>query len=191
MINKNQHTSLKHGSEFRELSSLRRLLLHHPRWPKLYSLLESGSAWPLKPISDSDRQAKNTELILRGNHKSAITHHEILVETLRKEVRQGWMVPIPTAFIDKIQNAEVAPVGIAQQWQAHEDGSRSTKFRLTHDQSFEALTGQSVNARVIKEKLEDLFYEHSLSRLIHYIISIHLHYPNTKILLAKTDLKAA
>jgi hypothetical protein len=109
VIDSNQHIVLKHGSEFREVSSLRNLPMHHPRWPKLHALLTSGSFWPLKTISDADRQAKNAELIVRGNHKSAIRNHKILMETLRKEVSQGWMVPIPTAFIEKIRNAEVAP----------------------------------------------------------------------------------
>jgi hypothetical protein len=101
------------------------------------------------------------------------------------------MVPIPTSFIERIQNSEVAAVGMAQQWQAHEDGSRSLNFRLTHDQSFEASIGQSVNSRVKKNELDELYYGHSLSRIIHYIISLHIHYPTTRILLSKTDLKAA
>ena len=63
VIDNHQHTILKHGSEFRSVSILQRLLLHHPKWPKIQSLLTSGSRWPLTPISDNDRQAKNTELI--------------------------------------------------------------------------------------------------------------------------------
>ncbi len=85
----------------------------------------------------------------------------------------------------------MAPVGIAQQWQAHEDGSRALKYRLTHDQSFEASIGDSVNASFEKDKLDELYYGHSLSRIIHYIVSTRIQLPTTKILLAKTDLKAA
>jgi hypothetical protein len=113
------------------------------------------------------------------------------MDILMKEVNQGWMVPIPTSFIHNIRNAEVAPVGIAQQWQAHENGSRSEKFRLTHDQSFEASVGQSVNARIQKEKLDELFYGHSLSHILHYIISLCLSMPTKKILIAKMDFKGA
>jgi hypothetical protein len=156
VIDNHQHTLLTHGSEFRSISVLQRLLMHHPKWPKIQSLLKTGSLWPLTHISDSDRQAKNTELISRGNHKSAIAHAKILTDTLIKEVNQGWMVPIPTSFINQIRNAEVAPVGIAQQWQALEDGSRTFKYRLTHDQSFEASIGESVNVRVKKDKLDHL-----------------------------------
>jgi hypothetical protein len=48
-----------------------------------------------------------------------------------------------------------------------------------------------VNARVIRENLDELYYGHSLYRLLHYIVSLRLNYPSTKILLAKTDLKGA
>jgi hypothetical protein len=101
------------------------------------------------------------------------------------------MVPIPTSYIPKILHSEVAPVGIAHQWQVHDGGSLLPKYRLTHDQSFEATVGQSVNKRVIKEKLEDLHYGHCLSRLLHHIISLRIRYPDTKILIAKTDSKGA
>jgi hypothetical protein len=63
VIDNHQHTILKHGSEIRSVSILQCLLMHHPKCPKIQSLLTSGSLWPLTPISDNDRQAKNTELI--------------------------------------------------------------------------------------------------------------------------------
>jgi hypothetical protein len=97
------------------------LLVHHPRWPKVKQILDKGSKWPLDHIQDNIRQAKNSELILRGNHQSAAKHSNILLDILLKEINQGWMVPIPTSFVQQIKNAEVAPVGIAQQWHAHED----------------------------------------------------------------------
>jgi len=64
-----------------------------------------------------------------------------------------------------------------------------TKYRLTHDQSFEASVGESVNKRVIREDLNPLYYGGCLlSRLIHYILSIRLRHPNIKILGEKSDL---
>ncbi len=118
-------------------------------------------------------------------------YSKVLLDILAKEVKQGWRVPIPKNFIRNIPNAEVTQVGLAQQWQAHKDGSRFQKFHLTHNQSFEASWGQSVNARVQKDKPDDLYYGHSLNRLIHYIMSIGLQYTSAKILLAKADLKGA
>jgi hypothetical protein len=191
VLDAHQHTFLKYGSEFRPIRTLEKLLMHHHRWPKFKSIIENGSSWPLTEIADDTRQAKNEELLKRGNHKSAISYAEELSNILVKEVGQGWMIPIPTTYICNLHNAEVAPVGITQQWQAYEDGSRAPKFRLTHDQSFEASIGQSVNNRVEKEKLDELYYGHSLNRLIHYIVSLRLQYPTTKILIAKTDFKGA
>jgi hypothetical protein len=101
------------------------------------------------------------------------------------------MIPLPLSYINSIDHAELAPVGIAEQWQPNQDGSWSIKYRLTHDQSFEASVGASVNKRVITEDLDELFYGHCLMRLIHYIVSIRLHLPSTRILGCKTDFKAA
>jgi hypothetical protein len=114
LLNNHQHTILRHGSEFRPSELLRKLLMHHPRWPKFQSILDTGSKWPLLPISDNIRKEKKLELIRRGNHKSAITHAKVLSDTLIKEVNQGWMVPIPTSYVNEINHSEVAPVGIAQ-----------------------------------------------------------------------------
>jgi hypothetical protein len=182
---------LRQGSEFRPVFILEPLLLHHFRWPKLKQLLTKGSNWPLRPIDDNTRKQKNLEFISRGNHKSAIKHEDILSEILLKEIAQGWMIPLPLSYIHSIDHAELAPVGIAEQWQPNQDGSRSIKYRLTHDQSFEASVGTSVNNRVITEDLDELFYGHCLMRLIHYIVSIRLHLPSTRILGCKTDFKAA
>jgi hypothetical protein len=71
------------------------------------SILDHGSNWPLSPISDENRKAKNSELIQRGNHQSALKHIKILSDTLLKEVNQGWIIPIPTLLINKIPNAEI------------------------------------------------------------------------------------
>jgi hypothetical protein len=59
------------GLEFRPIHVLQPLLLHHCNWPQISTILSSGSYWPLLPIEDTHRKAKNIEFILRGNHKSA------------------------------------------------------------------------------------------------------------------------
>jgi hypothetical protein len=76
-------------------------------------------------------------------------------------------------------------------WSDLPDGSKKVKYRLTHDQSFEATKGVSVNGRVIKEKLPPLFYGGCLSRLLHYIVDIRSRHPSVPILGAKSDFKAA
>ncbi len=59
-------SSLSPGSEFRPVDVLKPLLLHHHSWPQVSAILSLGSCWPLLPITDSDRKAKNNEFIQRG-----------------------------------------------------------------------------------------------------------------------------
>ena len=134
---------ISYGSEYWDPMSLQSLLMHHPRWPKLLSILTSGSKWPVATCDDNTWQAKNNELIEQGNHKSAITYLTELTSIIAKEVSQDFQLLIPIAAINSTPNAEVAPVGIAKQWQVP-----SVKFRLTHNQSFNASVGVSVNDRV-------------------------------------------
>jgi hypothetical protein len=47
-----------------------------------------------------------------------------------KEITQGWMIPFPIQYINDIKHAEIAPVGIAEQWQPNLGGFRSIKYRL-------------------------------------------------------------
>jgi hypothetical protein len=75
-------------------------------------------------------------------------------------------------------------------WVDLPDWSKKTKFRLTHDQLFEASQGTFVNGRVIKEKLTPLFHGGCLSRILHYIIDFRYRHPNIPILGAKSDFKA-
>ncbi len=85
--------------------------------------------WPLEPISDQDRIAKNIEFIARGNHKSAIKYEDKYVKIVKTEIRQGWMFPIPLHYINVLKQGELAPVGIDDKvWTDLPDGSRKTKF---------------------------------------------------------------
>lgn len=102
------------------------------------------------------------------------------------------MFLLPIDYINSLHNGELAPVGVDDKfWSDLPGGSRKTKFRLTHDQSFEASLGTSVNSWVIREKLNPLFYGGCLSRVIHYIVDIRLRHPTTPILGGKSDFKAA
>jgi hypothetical protein len=140
---------------------------------------------------DSERIAKNSAVIERGNHKSAIKNLSALQEIMTKEVKQGWMLPVPLHFINHIPHSEIAPVGIdSKQYKCLPDGTRVQKFRLTHDQSFKASYVTSVNKRIEWEKLDPLFYGGCLSRSLHYIVSIQARYPKTKMLIGKSDFKS-
>jgi hypothetical protein len=192
LIEQNQGSIISYGSEFRPVAHLEFLLMHHKNWLPLVTMLTRGSLWPLNPIADTERLQKNREFINRGNHKSAIKHMTVLTDILEKEVLQGWMIPVPLDYIHEIPGSELAPVGIDdKQFKTLIDGSKLTKYRLTHDQSFKASVGASVNKRVIRDALEPLYYGGCLLRIIHYIISLRLRYPDVKILGGKSDIKSA
>jgi len=129
-IEENEDSIISYGSEFRPVAILDNLFMHHRSWPTLRCILTKGSKWPLEPITKGDRVKKNNEFISRGNHKSANTYLNILKGTLEKEVSQGWMIPIPLHYINKIPEAELAPVGIDdKQFKILQDGSKLTKYR--------------------------------------------------------------
>jgi hypothetical protein len=74
-------------------------------------------------------------------------------------------VPLPLEYISSLQNGELTPVGMDdKQWTELPNGSKQTKFCLTHDQSFNTASGMSENERVLTEKLEPLYYGGCLSR---------------------------
>jgi hypothetical protein len=102
------------------------------------------------------------------------------------------MIPLPLTYISSLRNGELPPVGMDdKQWNELQDGAKQVKLRLTHDQSFNTKSGVSVNARVINESLDPLYYGGCLSRVIHYIVLLRICHPYTKILGGKSDIKAA
>lgn len=183
---------LSPGSEFRPADLLERLFMHHHNWVLIQRSLTKGSVWPLREILNEDRITKNIEFIARGNHKSALKYESEFVNIIQAEIAQGWMFPLPLHYINILSHGELAPVGIDDKvWIDLPDGSKKIKHRLTHDQSFEASVGVSVNGRIIKDKLAPLFYGGCLSRLLHYIVDLRLRHPTVPILGAKSDFKAA
>jgi len=113
----------------------------------------------------------------------AIKYEAELLIMVHLEVTQGCMIPFPLHYINDLQNGELAPVGVDDKvWAEQENGSKKTKFWLTHDQSFEATVGLSVNRGTEKKKLHPLFYGGCLSRLVHYILSLRFHCPTVPIL---------
>ncbi|MFN9979361.1 MAG: hypothetical protein ACK53Y_05585, partial [bacterium] len=85
-----------------------------------------------------DHLAKNNELILRGNNKSALKCKSEYAKIVETKVIQGWMLPLPLHYVNSLHHGELAPVGIdVKVWYELPDGLKKTKYRLTHDQSFE------------------------------------------------------
>jgi hypothetical protein len=77
--------------------------------------------------------------ILQGNHKSAIKYESECAKIVISEVT-------PLEYKNNLQHGVLAPVGIDDKFLTElQDGSKKVKYRLTHDQSFEASLGYSVN----------------------------------------------
>jgi hypothetical protein len=108
-----------------------------------------------------------------------------------EDIERGYALPLPPEIIYLIPNASLAPLGCQIQETINERGERIPKYRMTHDQSFPGPSGNSINQRVIKEKLPQCMYSFVLLRSIHYIVYLRLKHPKTKIFLCKFDLDAA
>ena len=99
-----------------------------------------------------------SEAISRGDHKSALTRSCTLLSNVKKEFRIGFQFPFLPEDITKIKGTVVAACRMMVQWNIDEEGKKVPKHRLTHDQTFDYSEGNSINHRLIKENLPELFY---------------------------------
>ncbi len=117
------------GAEFRPAKLLEPLLMHHHNWCQVKASLTRGSVWPLQPIQDSERVAKNIEFIACGNHKSALKYKNEYIKIIKSEIRQGWMLPLPLHYVNVLKHGELAPIGIDDKvWSEQPDGSKKVKL---------------------------------------------------------------
>jgi hypothetical protein len=191
IINQDAQSILKPGSEFRPISLLEAMFQGHPLWERMKNILTTGAHSPLTELSEDDRQADLKTAIEYGNHKGAINEGERVIKELESEINQGWQLPISIHSLDKVHEAIVAPVGMVKQVSIEADGTRGEKYRMTHDQSFPFTSGQSVNSRMKWEEIQDCVFGFALRRFIYTLVAYRIKYPQTPILLAKTDYKSA
>ena len=196
IIRSSPFSPMSYGSEFKCTSVLENIFQFHPDWMKMKTILMNGTSYPLKPPLPKHIQLGDLrEMIAFGNHKSASGDRtELLSEKMAKEVDRGWNIPImPAHLLDLIDaGAEIAPMGMANQGTINERGEIVMKDRVIHNQSMEgAISGLSINDRIIEEDLAPLRYGHMMSRLIHQIVATRALHPNKRILLRKDDFKSA
>jgi len=191
-IIKRQHPSqISYGSEFRPSHQLQELFVFHPLWPNLKETLENGATFPLKEIAEADRVIHLNFHSRRGNHKSAMDYHQILLEIIKEDVERGFALPLPTSILHCIPKASLAPLGCVKQATLDALGNKTYKHRMTHDQSFPGPSNMSVNLRVQQDQLPPIMYSFALLRSIHYILSIRQRHPTVKIYICKFDIDAA
>ena len=160
------------------------------------TILMNGTSYPLEPPLPKHVQLGDLrEMIAEGNHKSASGDRaNLLSDKMAKEVERGWNIPLlPSHLLDLIDaGAEIAPMGLTTQGTINEKGEIAMKDRVIHNQSMKgAISGKSINDRIIEDELAPLRYGHMLSRLIHQIVAMRTLYPNKRILLRKDDFKSA
>jgi hypothetical protein len=191
LLNKTKSVT-SYGSEFKSVAELAPLFHRHPRWNELKMKLSQGAVFPTKEIEENIRLQDLEAMKKRGNHKSAMIHEDHLAKAFTKEIEKGWNLILPETEANSIPNLELAPMGVADQLGISATGQFVSKLRVTHDLSFaQAVSGQSVNSRVIKEELEPCMFGHTLLRLVHHIVHLRAKYPNKKIWLRKEDFKSA
>jgi hypothetical protein len=186
-------SSLTPGSEFRPVKLLAPLLSMHPLWPKFQERISNGAEFPLREIADADRIADVHANLTRGNHKSAQGHEARLIDMPKDKVERGWQLPLPRSAALLIKGCEVAPLGMVAQTTIDGKGNAKSKFRLTHDQSFNPSRTEkrSVNDRVDASQLTVARFGKAFSRLIYHISYLRQLYPDERILMTKVDWKSA
>lgn len=181
------------GSEFRPADTLKPLLQYHPLWEAVQNAITNGVTMHLKhePI-EAQRILENNEMIIRQNHHSAKLNPEVIAKSLLQELERGYAFVIPVDCVSQIPSSMICPLGIIDQTTLSPDGSRKTKKRLTHDQTFCALEkSESLNKLTDLTKYPDLIYGFCLPRIILHITSLRHHYPNKRILISKFDIAKA
>jgi len=191
-LNKQKHTILSPGSEFRNIKHIKKLLQHHEDWKEIRDIISKGCDYQLGPDADEETRRSDLKAMLaRGNHKSAIKNIETLQKAFTKEVKKGWLLPVTIESLTKIKHLSIIPLGIADQLTIDEFGNKKPKKRVTHDASFPAPSGRSVNNTVIEGLLQDCIYGQCLRRILNCIHNLRFHNMNKRIYMTKYDMDAA
>jgi len=191
-VNKQKQTILTPGSEFRDIQKIRKLLQYHEDWPEIRNIISIGCDYKLGPNPDEHTRMSDLKAMLkRGNHKSAKDNIETLSKAFTKEVEKGWLLPITIESLTKIKSLSIIPLGIADQWTIDEFGNKKPKKRVTHDASFPAPSGISVNNLVIEALLQECIYGQSLRRILHGIHNMRWNNKSKRIFMSKYDMDAA
>ena len=168
------------------------MLGNHPRWSALKKLLKDGAEFKLKSIPEEIRIQDLKASFKRGNHKSALKNKEFLAKAMEKEIKKGWILPLPEDKYLDIPELILSPMGVADHLGITASGEFAPKKRVTHDLSFPGVSSkESVNSRIDDDELEPIMFGFALLRIIHYIVSLRSQFPKKKILIRKDDWKSA
>ena len=180
-------TTVDHGSEFRPVHDIEKVIGRHPHFRFLAEMLTHGFEYYLtRELSEEERAAELSAQLVRGNHKSATDSEDEVQRLLEVDVRHGFVLPM------HVKGCMLQPGGMVRQFSLKADGSRKLKSRFTHDLSF-SLTSEdaSINQRVEMERYPDMVYGWCLQRILHYLAALRSKFPSSRIYLSKFDYSDA
>ena len=192
-IRRQKGSTADHGSEFRPIDHLRRVVGGHPNFKFLEEMFLNGFEYNLtRELSECERAAEFEAQFNRGNHKAARENGEAVLALLDGDVRHGFALPIRAGKLHLLKGVHLQPGGMVNQMSLNADGSRKLKSRFTHDLSF-SITSEdaSVNQRVDMSLYPDMVYGWCFSRLLHYTAALRNKHPGGKIYIAKYDYSDA
>ena len=193
-IENNKNTIVTPGSEFRPLHKIKSIWKYRENWNMIEEILTKGCVYPLKKPQNEEIRLRDLKAnIRRGNHKSCEKPHlaKSLDENIDKELRRGYLIPLPVEYLKNLKNAGVIPMGMSEQFTINEEGKRVPKPRPCHDASFPMESGYSVNDDHDLALLSPCQYGHCLRRVIHAILRIRQEFEDEIIYIIKYDFEAA
>ena len=117
-------TTVDHGSEFRPIDQLSRLVGRHPNYPFLKEMFQSGFEYFLsRELSEEERTTELEAQLERGNHKSATENEDEINSLLTGDVVHGFVLPFLASSIKKLKGVHLQPGGMVRQMSLKADGS--------------------------------------------------------------------
>ena len=193
-VKQNKNTIISPGSEFRAIERVRKIWQYRENWQMIEEILTKGCIYPLKKPQEESTRLKDLQAsIKRGNHKSCKKPHleKSLKENIEKEIRRGYLIPLPVKYLQKLKNAAVIPMGMSEQFTINEKGQRIPRPRPCHNASFPMESGYSVNDDHELALLSPCQYGQCLRRVIHAILQMRLNNEKRIIYVIKYDFEAA
>jgi hypothetical protein len=190
-IRRQKGSTADHGSDFRPLNHLRRVVGGHPNFKFLEEMLQNGFEYNLtRELSECERAAEFEAQFNRGNHKAARENGEAVLALLDGDVRHGFALTICAEKLHLLKGVQLQLGGMVNQMSLNADGSRKLKSRFTHNLSFSIPSEDaSVNQRVdmsLYPNYPDMVYSWCFSPLLHYTAALQHKPPGVKIYIANT-----
>ena len=186
-------TTVDHGSEFRPIPDIAKIIGRHPQFNFLSEMLTNGFDYYLsRELTESERTAELSAQLVRGNHRSAMESEDEVQRLLEVDVRHGFVLPAWESALLHVKGCLLQPGGMVRQFSLKADGSRKLKSRFTHDLSFSLTSDDAaINQRVEMERYPDMVYGWCLQRILHYLAALRSSFPSQRIYLSKFDYSDA